>query len=66
MAVEDDKHILYYSTSGTFGHNSAEEGERLLGIYQSNYKEKKLIRYQCCVSHFILLIFDHHKHIIAK
>lgn len=40
MAVEDNKHILYYSTPGTSVHNSSKEGERSLGMYHSNYKHK--------------------------
>lgn len=40
MAVEDNKHILYYSTSGTSVHYSSKEGERSLGMHHSNYKHK--------------------------
>lgn len=39
MAVEDKKHILYHSTSGTSVNNSSEEGRRPQGIHQSKYKE---------------------------
>lgn len=40
MAVEDNKHILYYSASGTSVHNSSKEGERSVGMHQSSYKYK--------------------------
>lgn len=40
MAVEDNKHVLYNSISGTSVHNSSKEGERSLGMHHSNYKHK--------------------------
>lgn len=35
-AVEDNKHVLYNSTSGTSVHNSSKEGERSLCMNHSN------------------------------
>lgn len=38
MAVKDNQHILYYSTSGKTVHNTSEE-ERTQGMHQSSYNE---------------------------
>lgn len=42
MAVEDKKHILYHSTSGTSVNYSSEEGKRPQAIHQLKYKETNL------------------------